>query len=181
MGAGALRHPPPVGKRAARHRQRQGPLRLSGGDRRVVDVETGSAETREHGVGRRLAAAHAVGDADPAVGRPRQREAGDGGRARLDRRHPLLVPDVVLRHGPRVAMDADEARARRDAEQVRQLGHDERRQPFVVELQQVGAQRAPDEAVSALKHLRLHPGRDSLEPAEAVRNRPPGTADEPAR
>ena len=39
----------------------------------------------------------------------------------------------------------------------------------------------PDEAVSALKHLRLHPGRDSLEPAEAARNRPPGTAEEPAR
>ena len=39
----------------------------------------------------------------------------------------------------------------------------------------------PDEAVSALKHLRLHPGRDSLEPAEAVRNRPPGTTEEPAR
>ena len=38
----------------------------------------------------------------------------------------------------------------------------------------------PDEAVSALEHLRLHPGRDSLEPAEAARNRPPGTAEEPA-
>ena len=39
----------------------------------------------------------------------------------------------------------------------------------------------PDEAVSALKRLRLHPGRDSLEPTEAVRNRPPGTAEERAR
>ena len=39
----------------------------------------------------------------------------------------------------------------------------------------------PDEAVSALEHLRLHPGRESLDPAEAVRNRPPGTAEEPTR
>ena len=30
----------------------------------------------------------------------------------------------------------------------------------------------PDEAVSALQHLRMHPGRESLEPSGAVRNRP---------
>ena len=35
----------------------------------------------------------------------------------------------------------------------------------------------PDEAVSALKHLRMHPGRESLEPTEAVRNRPPATVE----
>jgi len=39
----------------------------------------------------------------------------------------------------------------------------------------------PDEAVSALKRLRLHPGRDSLEPAEAARNRPPATTEPEAR
>jgi len=39
----------------------------------------------------------------------------------------------------------------------------------------------PDEAVSALKRLRLHPGRESLDPAEAARNRPPATTEEPER
>ena len=39
----------------------------------------------------------------------------------------------------------------------------------------------PDDAVSALQHLRMHPGRESLEPTEAVRNRPPTTTEEPAQ
>jgi len=39
----------------------------------------------------------------------------------------------------------------------------------------------PDEAVSALERLRLHPGRDSLEPAEAARNRPPAAVEPEAR
>jgi len=36
----------------------------------------------------------------------------------------------------------------------------------------------PAEAVSALEHLRLHPGRESLDPAESTRHRPSGTTEE---
>ena len=39
----------------------------------------------------------------------------------------------------------------------------------------------PDEAVSALKRLRLHPGRESLEPTEPARDRPPATVEPEAR
>jgi len=39
----------------------------------------------------------------------------------------------------------------------------------------------PDEAVSALEHLRLHPGRESLDPAEGTRNRPPENTEEEER
>ena len=39
----------------------------------------------------------------------------------------------------------------------------------------------PEEAVSALKRLRLHPGRESLEPTEPARDRPPATVEPEAR
>jgi len=39
----------------------------------------------------------------------------------------------------------------------------------------------PDEAVSAIEHLRLHPARESLDPAEVTRNRPSGTTEKQQR
>src|SRR2546428_8071845 len=64
----------------------------------------------ERGLGGGLARAHAVGDADAAVGRAGEMEPGEHGGGALDRLDVYQVADPVLRHRRRPARRAHEHR-----------------------------------------------------------------------
>src|SRR5215510_14598531 len=63
----------------------------------------------------------AVGYADAVIGAAGKREAGKRADGSFDISNPLLMADVRLRHGIRVAPDAGEKRLSLHAEQTRQL------------------------------------------------------------
>src|SRR3989441_3548330 len=64
----------------------------------------------ERGLGGGLARAHAVGDADTAVGRAGEMEPGEHGGGALDRLDAYQVADPVLRHRRRPARRAPDHR-----------------------------------------------------------------------
>src|SRR5262245_33332512 len=68
-----------------------------------------------------FAGVYAVGYADAVVGATGESEAGKRVDGRFDISNPLLMADVILWHGIRVAPDAGEKRLRFHAEQTRQF------------------------------------------------------------
>src|SRR5262245_410142 len=68
-----------------------------------------------------FAGVYAVGNADAVVGTTGESEAGKRVDGRFDISNPLLMADVRLRHGSRVAPDAAEKRLGFHTEQTRQF------------------------------------------------------------
>src|SRR5262245_1924845 len=68
-----------------------------------------------------FASMDAVGNADAVIGAPGKSEARKSADGRFDISNSLLMADVILRHGMRVAPDAGEKRLGFHAEQGRQF------------------------------------------------------------
>ena len=152
--------------------RRSNPRRISHSRRRGGG---GFGQGGEGGVGGALGGVDAVGDADAVEGDPGEDQPGVPGGLAPDRLDAVEVAERVLGHRAGVAADLDQERLAAGAQQVGQLGPDDRPDRLVVAVEQLGLGRAADEDPHQHRARRGRPGtsRSGTRPPGSTGSRSP--------